>query len=139
MYSLIEKLKAPGFLKYLCELIDMKNPKLYNHSLSTKSVSQQELFLSYRQVHTVTKQPVKMTIPVPMTIVDTLANAYYGDENRLGAKLAQALNKEIRALAEAGCTWIQVIFTPDCGLGLLGRNTVIANITNMMTTAKSVD
>jgi methionine synthase II (cobalamin-independent) len=80
-----------------------------------------------------------MTIPVPLSITDTLADAYYGDENRLGAKLAQALNEEIRALAEAGCTCVQVIFTPDCGLGLLDRNTVLAKITHMVTTAKSVD
>ena len=56
----------------------------------------------------VTRQPVKMTIPGPMTITDTLADAYYGDDSRLGADLAQALNEEILALAEAGCTWIQV-------------------------------
>jgi len=34
--------------------------------------------------------------------------AFYGDEAKLGAALAGALNVEIRALAGAGCTWIQV-------------------------------
>jgi 5-methyltetrahydropteroyltriglutamate--homocysteine methyltransferase len=56
----------------------------------------------------ITDQPVKMTLPGPMTITDSLVDAYYGDEKRLGAELAVALNEEIKALAEAGCTWIQV-------------------------------
>lgn len=55
-----------------------------------------------------TDRPVKMTVPGPMTIADTLVDAHYGDERRMGAELADALNAEIRALAEAGCRWIQV-------------------------------
>ena len=43
-----------------------------------------------------------------MTITDTTADAYYGDAERLGAELADALNHEVIALAEAGCTNIQV-------------------------------
>ncbi len=53
-------------------------------------------------------RPVKVTLPGPMTIVDTTANTYYDDEEKLGADLADAINAEVRALAEAGCTWIQV-------------------------------
>jgi 5-methyltetrahydropteroyltriglutamate--homocysteine methyltransferase len=55
-----------------------------------------------------TERPIKITVPGPMTIADTLADAHYRDERRLGAELADALNREIRALAEAGCSWIQV-------------------------------
>ncbi|MFQ5984893.1 MAG: 5-methyltetrahydropteroyltriglutamate--homocysteine methyltransferase [Alphaproteobacteria bacterium] len=55
-----------------------------------------------------TERPVKITVPGPMTIADTLVDAFYDDERRLGADLAEALNAEVRALAEAGCRWIQV-------------------------------
>ncbi len=49
-----------------------------------------------------------MTVPGPMTITDTSTDVYYNDDKRLGAALAAALNEEILALANAGCTWIQV-------------------------------
>lgn len=55
-----------------------------------------------------TDRPVKITVPGPLTITDSTADDYYGDEARLGRDLAQAINVEIRALAQAGCTWIQV-------------------------------
>lgn len=56
-----------------------------------------------------TRKPVKMTLPGPMTIGDSLADAFYeGDERRRGADLADALNVEVRRLADAGCPWIQI-------------------------------
>ena len=55
-----------------------------------------------------TGRPVKVTLPGPMTIGDTLADDYYGDALARGADLAQALNSEILALAEAGCRHIQI-------------------------------
>ena len=55
-----------------------------------------------------TDRPVKITIPGPTTIMDTTANAFYEDEKQLALDLAEALNFEIRALAEAGCRHIQV-------------------------------
>ena len=39
---------------------------------------------------------------------DTTADAHYGNERNLAFDLADALNYEIRALAEAGCKYIQV-------------------------------
>jgi 5-methyltetrahydropteroyltriglutamate--homocysteine methyltransferase len=62
----------------------------------------------YHSAQAVTDRPLKMTVPGPMTITDSIADAYYHDEKRLGLALAEALNKEILALARAGCTWIQV-------------------------------
>ncbi len=53
-------------------------------------------------------RPVKLTVPGPTTIMDTTANEYYEDEKQLAIDLADALNFEIRALAEAGCTFIQI-------------------------------
>ncbi len=55
-----------------------------------------------------TDRPVKITVPGPTTIMDTSANTHYQDERQLAFDLADALNYEIRALAVAGCKYIQV-------------------------------
>ncbi len=62
----------------------------------------------WRRAAATTERPVKITVPGPMTIADSTADAYYGDDRRLAEALSDALNVEIRALADAGCTWIQV-------------------------------
>lgn len=53
-------------------------------------------------------RPVKITVPGPMTIADTVVDEYYGDEVELNRALAEALNAEIRDLSGAGCKWIQL-------------------------------
>ena len=53
-------------------------------------------------------RPVKLTVPGPLSIIDTTANAWYRTERELAFDLADALNYEIRALAAAGCRYIQV-------------------------------
>jgi 5-methyltetrahydropteroyltriglutamate--homocysteine methyltransferase len=55
-----------------------------------------------------TDKPIKITLPGPMTIGDTVADNYYHDEKKRGEDLATALNAEVLALAEAGCRHIQV-------------------------------
>ena len=56
-----------------------------------------------------TKRPVKITVPGPLTIGDRVADEYYRDDVRArGAAIADALNVEIRRLAEAGCPVIQI-------------------------------
>ena len=55
-----------------------------------------------------TDRPVKLTVPGPITIMDTTANAFYDNDRELAFDLAAALNFEIRALADAGCRHIQV-------------------------------
>jgi 5-methyltetrahydropteroyltriglutamate--homocysteine methyltransferase len=62
----------------------------------------------YRIAQAITDRPVKITVPGPMTITDSIADVYYNDDKRLGAALAAVLNEEILTLAKAGCTWIQV-------------------------------
>lgn len=62
----------------------------------------------WRHASAVTDRPVKMTVPGPMTIVDSTVDAYYGDEVKLARALAEALNVEIRRLADAGCRHIQI-------------------------------
>ena len=53
-------------------------------------------------------RPVKLTVPGPLSIIDTTANAWYRTERELAFDLADALNYEIRALAADGCRYIQV-------------------------------
>ncbi len=62
----------------------------------------------FRIAQSFSPRPVKLTVPGPLSIMDTTANAFYPDERRLAFDLADALNHEIRALAAAGCRYIQV-------------------------------
>jgi 5-methyltetrahydropteroyltriglutamate--homocysteine methyltransferase len=55
-----------------------------------------------------TRKPVKMTVPGPLTIADSVADAFYEDARLRGAALADALNVELRRLAEAGCPAVQI-------------------------------
>lgn len=53
-------------------------------------------------------RPVKATLPGPLTIMDTTADCHYADRRALNAVLSQTVNREVLALAEAGCRYIQV-------------------------------
>jgi 5-methyltetrahydropteroyltriglutamate--homocysteine methyltransferase len=55
-----------------------------------------------------TRQPIKITVPGPITIADTTSNQHYDDTKSLCKDLAQAINHEVRALSEAGCRYIQI-------------------------------
>ena len=55
-----------------------------------------------------TDRPVKITVPGALTIMDTTANDHYDDPRKLAFDLAGALNFEVRALADAGCRYIQI-------------------------------
>ncbi len=62
----------------------------------------------WRSAQAATDKPVKITMPGPMTVSDTVVDAFYNDPRKMGADLADALNVEVRALAEAGCKHIQI-------------------------------
>ena len=64
--------------------------------------------LDWKSAQQFTKNPVKITLPGPMTITDSIANNYYDDLKKLGFDLALALNEEIKALVDAGCKYIQI-------------------------------
>ncbi len=55
-----------------------------------------------------TDRPVKITIPGPMTIIDSTVDRHYHDDPTLGADIAAAINHHVLALADAGCTNIQI-------------------------------
>ena len=50
---------------------------------------------------------IKMTMPGPMTIVDTVADRHYGDKVKLAMAFAELLNQEARALQKDGVDVIQ--------------------------------
>ena len=54
-----------------------------------------------------TKRKVKITMPGPMTIIDTLSDVYYGDKVKLAMAFADLLNQEARALQADGVDVIQ--------------------------------
>ena len=66
------------------------------------------LVRDYLQAQAASDRPVKMTLPGPLTIIDSTADCHYADDERLAVDLAEALNSEVRALATAGCRHIQI-------------------------------
>jgi 5-methyltetrahydropteroyltriglutamate--homocysteine methyltransferase len=54
-----------------------------------------------------TKKKIKITMPGPMTIVDTVADRHYGDKAKLAMAFAALLNQEARALEKDGVDVIQ--------------------------------
>src|ERR1700691_4865924 len=54
-----------------------------------------------------TKKKLKFTLPGPMTIVDTIADAHYGDRVKMAFAFADLLNEEARGLAADGVDVIQ--------------------------------
>jgi len=54
-----------------------------------------------------TRQKLKMTLPGPMTISDTIADAHYGDKVKMAMAFADLLNQEARALEKDGVDVIQ--------------------------------
>jgi 5-methyltetrahydropteroyltriglutamate--homocysteine methyltransferase len=54
-----------------------------------------------------TKHKLKITLPGPMTISDTIADSYYGDKVKMAMAFAGLLNEEARALEKDGVDVIQ--------------------------------
>jgi len=54
-----------------------------------------------------TKKKLKVTMPGPMTIIDTIADRHYGDRVRMAMAFASLLNQEARALEADGVDVIQ--------------------------------
>ncbi|MFZ3226955.1 MAG: methionine synthase, partial [Xanthobacteraceae bacterium] len=54
-----------------------------------------------------TRKKMKFTLPGPMTIVDTIADAHYGDRVKMAFAFADILNEEARGLAADGVDVIQ--------------------------------
>lgn len=98
---------------YTAELPTIRGP--------VRARGQSVLTRDYQVAQAASDRPVKITLPGPLTISDTTADEHYNDPRALAFDLAAALNAEARALAAAGCTYIQIdepIFArkPDAAL-----------------------
>ena len=60
-----------------------------------------------RVARTHTKNKLKFTLPGPMTIIDTIADKYYGDRVKMAFAFAELLNEEAKALQADGVDVIQ--------------------------------
>ena len=60
----------------------------------TRPIVEDEL----RFAQSITDRPVKITLPGPMTVLDSTYDAHYGDERAYALAIAAALNDEARAL-----------------------------------------
>ena len=76
----------------------------------TGAVKAKEAFLvgELQLAQKMSSKPIKITIPGPMTITDTISNEFYNSPKKMGEDLAEAIKVEINRLAEAGCKYIQV-------------------------------
>ncbi len=76
----------------------------------TSRIKSKEPFLvkEFLQNQKLSSKPIKITIPGPMTITDTIGNTFYNSEEEMGYDLANAINVEIKRLVDAGCKYIQV-------------------------------
>ena len=85
------------------------NYKCWLPTITNKIKAREEFLVSeWKHNQSLTSKPVKITIPGPMTISDTIANTYYKSDDEMGHDLAIAINTEIKCLVEAGCRFIQV-------------------------------
>ena len=76
----------------------------------TNKISATDPFLvnEWKSNQSLSNKPVKVTIPGPMTITDTIANTHYTSDEEMGYDLAIAINVEIKRLVDVGCKYIQV-------------------------------
>jgi 5-methyltetrahydropteroyltriglutamate--homocysteine methyltransferase len=60
-----------------------------------------------RVARATTARKLKFTLPGPMTLIDTLADGYYGDRVKMAFAFAELLNQEARDLEKLGVDVIQ--------------------------------
>lgn len=60
-----------------------------------------------RVARTHTRKKLKFTLPGPMTIIDTIADRYYGDRVKMALAFAELLNEEAKALQADGVDLVQ--------------------------------
>ncbi|MBC8258642.1 MAG: cobalamin-independent methionine synthase II family protein [SAR324 cluster bacterium] len=73
-------------------------------------VKVRDLFLvnDWKRAQAATDKPLKITMPGPLTVADTVADEFYGNQKDFGKAIAEALNQEVLNLADAGCRHIQI-------------------------------
>ena len=73
-------------------------------------VKPRKMFLAqdWKRAQKATDKPVKITMPGPLTVSDTVVDEYYGNHKDFGKAISEALNQEVHSLANAGCKHIQI-------------------------------
>ena len=85
------------------------NYKCWLPTITNKVKAKDEFLVKeWENNQALTSTPVKVTIPGPMTITDTISNTFYKSDEEMGYDLAIAINTEIKRLVDAGCKYIQV-------------------------------
>ena len=76
----------------------------------TKKISSKEEFLTkdWQTSQKFSSKPIKITIPGPLTISDTIANEYYSSIKAMTDDLAKVINIEVKRLSKIGCKYIQI-------------------------------
>ena len=62
----------------------------------------------FNKAQALTSKDIKVTLPGPMTIIDSTYNNYYASEKELAINLAKILKSHINDLINAGCSNIQI-------------------------------
>ncbi|MFT5896270.1 MAG: 5-methyltetrahydropteroyltriglutamate--homocysteine methyltransferase, partial [bacterium] len=111
-----------NYIHYHCrhlngfDFINLTNKEVrggtYSANLPTivSKVTLKKTFLAaeWKKAQQHTNQALKITLPGPMTVSDTNADAFYNNSKKLGADIADALNQDVLELAAAGCRHIQI-------------------------------
>ena len=76
----------------------------------TNKINPSKPFLTndWYEAQKISKKPVKITIPGPLTISDTISNQYYSSDKKMNEDLSLSINVEILRLIEKGCKYIQI-------------------------------
>ncbi len=115
------EIRRENFVHYLCRHLDGisfaalaqglmagTTPALLPTVVSPISVASTPLPRDYQVAQAATDQPVKITLPGPATLAASVVDYHYRDDVELRSALADAVNVQVRALADAGCRHIQV-------------------------------
>ncbi|MBI2130186.1 hypothetical protein HYU10_00275 [Candidatus Woesearchaeota archaeon] len=75
-----------------------------------RAVKNKRLYLAeeFKFLKSLTNKGIKVTIPGPLTIVDSSRDLHYNDERTLALDIAKAIQEEVKELANSGCKFIQL-------------------------------
>ena len=65
------------------------------------------LAADYQFIRDRTERRITMTIPGPITIIESVKDEHYGDDATLAMDLAAIIRMEVETLAAAGCNVVQ--------------------------------
>jgi len=117
------EVRRENYIHYLCRFIDgidfdnLAKTTIRNGACSVELPAVRgkvtwrgplDVASEWRKAQEVSSAPVKYTLPGPLTMIGTLHNEHYNNEEALATDLAAIINRHVRALRDAGCRHIQV-------------------------------